>query len=185
MFSLGSVESNAVDVQSDSRKARMETDVDDVTPPKPVVVEGGAETGVNAGEISSSKKPETDIDAAQVKSGVDPERESGISADSARPPPTDSPPNFSKYAGTELTGNEALLGELGGSYPGVWFTYDYHDVGPQRAVEECTQLLRLGGVAVTFSLDVVHRLELFLKRYQESLKITPSKSKGKKVKFRH
>lgn len=79
---------------------------------------------------------------------------------------------------SKLGEDSESLETLGEPFQAVWFTYDYHDVGPQRSVEECTEVLRVGVVCATFSPDVVHRLELFYTAFGESLKVAPSVSIG-------
>lgn len=74
--------------------------------------------------------------------------------------------------------DSTFLEELGRPFKAVWFSYDYHDVGNKSSVEECAETLVVGVVNVTFSPDVVHRLELFLLTFKTSLEAIPLISKG-------
>ncbi len=187
MFTLGVIESSA-SVKPSNEKP-LETDVDALAPS--LLSQEGVETNVDSSETSLGSKVETDVDAAEPQ----PSKEAEVPAD-LNSKFADVLPSFPQYSGDKLSGNEALQGEFAESYTGVWLTYDYHDVVPlpcddtlplsgatptlSRDVEECVQLLRLGEVAIALSPDVVHRLELFLRRFMDSLKITPSKSTGQK-----
>ena len=50
-------------------------------------------------------------------------------------------------------------------------------------MEECAEVLRVGVVCAVFSPDVVHRLELFLTAFRESVKMTPPMSAGIYLEF--
>ena len=102
-------------------------------------------------------------------------------------PPSDTPPTLLQSSshfpsrssmGSRLDEGAESLVAMGEPYQGVWFTYDYHDLGPQRSVEECMEQLRVGVVSAAVSPDVLHRLELFHLAFQDSLKVTPSISSG-------
>lgn len=82
---------------------------------------------------------------------------------------------LSKFA-SEL--DEGSLAEMSEPYKAVWFTYDYHNVGPVCSVEECAESLRVGPIRGVLSPDVIHRLELFVQAFWDSLKVTPSVSTG-------
>lgn len=77
--------------------------------------------------------------------------------------------------------DDVFLEELGRPYKAVWFSYNFHDVGPKSSVEECTEMLAVGVVNVVFSPDVVHRLELFLLSFKTSLEAIPLISQGRYV----
>lgn len=74
--------------------------------------------------------------------------------------------------------DKAFLDDLGRPFKAVWFTYDYHDVSPTASVEECTETLQVGVVNAAVSPDVVHRLELYLLSFKNSLEATPLVSTG-------
>ena len=70
------------------------------------------------------------------------------------------------------------LAQLGDHYTALWFTYQYFDTGPSRSMEECTETLRVGHVTVTFSPDVLHRLQHFIHAFGKSLEANPRFSEG-------
>lgn len=127
----------------------------------------------------------TETPATPIESSVD------KNVGDAHQPPDNLPPvrtptlqSSSHFPAKSSTGpkpsrDSDSLQALGEQFQAVWFTYDYVNVGPQRSVEECTEVLRVGVVCAVFSPDVVHRLELFLGAFKKSLTVTPSFSTGK------
>lgn len=155
MFSLGPVESFSTEKSAiEVVQVPMESDVD---APEPSDV---AEPGVGAGAPSGSNQS---VQSDMVV--VDP-----VVANATLPAQT-----HSKFR-SEMDAD--AVEALSEPYKAVWFTYDYHDVGPVCSVEECAEVLRIGRMEAVFSPDVVHRLELFKLALEDSLKVTPSVSTG-------
>jgi len=88
---------------------------------------------------------------------------------------------YTSQAETEfpLDIDQEFLGNLGQPFKAVWFTYFDRDVSSTRAVEECTEVLRVGEVRIALSPDVLHRLELYSLSFFSSLEATPFASTGK------
>ena len=74
--------------------------------------------------------------------------------------------------------DDFFLVELGRPFKALWFSYNFHAVSSDCAVEECAQVLAVGVVNAAFSPDVIHRLELFLLSFKSSLDAIPLISKG-------
>ena len=66
-------------------------------------------------------------------------------------------------------------------FPAVWFLYEYYDTDDLRQREECTELLEIGRIDVSFSPDVIHRLDHFRHAYRQSLEANPRFSEGNLV----
>lgn len=76
---------------------------------------------------------------------------------------------------------QTFLADFGKPFKAFWLTYCCRDVGPERSIEECTGLLKMGELCAAFSPDVIHRLELFIFSFKTSLEATPSFSKGWRI----
>eukprot|EP00731_Ephydatia_muelleri_P030160 Em0021g683a len=66
------------------------------------------------------------------------------------------------------------------AFPAVSFSYDYYDRGgpPAPRVEQCTEALRVGSVAMVLGPDVVHRVHHFVSAFSKSLGTRPLLSQG-------
>ena len=66
------------------------------------------------------------------------------------------------------------------AFPAVSFSYDYYDRGGplHPRVEQCTEALRVGSVAMVLGPDVVHRVHHFVSAFSKSLGTRPLLSQG-------
>ena len=65
-------------------------------------------------------------------------------------------------------------------YVAVWFSYEYYDISPDREVEICDEVVKIGDQFIVMSPDVLHRVWFYIDGFLKSLEATPLFSKGMK-----